>query len=161
MKIVEWMIRALLTVPVVFSVILILLPLWGISVDVVLSGSMEPEIKTGGVVFTDTKDKEIQTGDILTYRLNEILVTHRVIGKELQGWITKGDANKLRDASPVTDSQIIGTVVWDIPYVGYVLSFLKKKTIVCLLAAVLVQEFIILLLNWKGERRKSLCEKRI
>ena len=35
--------------------ILLILPLWGIRVNVVLSGSMEPAIPTGGIVFTDTR----------------------------------------------------------------------------------------------------------
>ena len=49
--------------------ILLILPLWGIRVNVVLSGSMEPAIPTGGIVFTDTRQTAPCTGDIITYRL--------------------------------------------------------------------------------------------
>ena len=66
----------------------------GISTDVVLSGSMEPGIRTGGLVFTDTRRREPQTGDIITYRLRDVRITHRVVRREGTVLITKGDANE-------------------------------------------------------------------
>ena len=51
------------------------------SVNVVLSGSMEPALKTGGIVISDTKKRKPDTGDIITYQLGDMSITHRVIGK--------------------------------------------------------------------------------
>lgn len=88
--------------------ILLILPLWGIRVNVVLSGSMEPAIPTGGIVFTDTRQTAPCTGDIITYRLGETTVTHRVVRTEKGSYITRGDANDGEDASPMAPSQEIG-----------------------------------------------------
>ena len=79
---------------------------------VVLSGSMEPAIPTGGIVFTDTRQTAPCTGDIITYRLGETTVTHRVVRTEKGSYITRGDANDGEDASPVAPSQVVGTVVF-------------------------------------------------
>ena len=56
------------------GLLLLILPRAGISVDMVLSGSMEPKIRTGGLVFTGTPEGKFlafddQTGEIL-YKFN-------------------------------------------------------------------------------------------
>lgn len=77
----------------ILGVMLLLLPQIGISVDSIMSGSMEPVLRTGGIVFTDTKERRPEIGDIVTYQVGETRVTHRVIRKEHKGYVTKGDAN--------------------------------------------------------------------
>ena len=64
------------------GVFLILAAFKRFSVNVVLSGSMEPALKTGGIIFTDTKKTMPGIGDIITYRMDDMLVTHRVTDKE-------------------------------------------------------------------------------
>ena len=93
------------------GLLLLILPRAGISVDMVLSGSMEPKIRTGGLVFTDTSRKDPQIGDIITYSLNDSFVTHRVIRREGSMLITKGDANDGEDLAPVSAEQVLGTVL--------------------------------------------------
>lgn len=58
MRIAEKAARILLTVIGLFGLAVFFLPKIGISVDIVMSGSMEPTLKTGGIVFTDTKRTE-------------------------------------------------------------------------------------------------------
>ena len=63
---------------------LILPPFLGIKVNAVISGSMEPVIPTGSVVYiSEAPFEEIQEGDVITFRLKEsnIQVTQRVVGK--------------------------------------------------------------------------------
>ena len=55
MRIAEKAARILLTVIGLFGLAVFFLPKIGISVDIVMSGSMEPTLKTGGIVFTDTQ----------------------------------------------------------------------------------------------------------
>ena len=57
------------------GVFLILAAFKRFSVNVVLSGSMEPALKTGGIIFTDTKKTMPGIGDIITYRMDDMLVT--------------------------------------------------------------------------------------
>ena len=50
-----------------------------------------------------------------------------VVKKEKDIFITKGDANKTEDPVPAEASQIIGRVVFHLPYLGYVIHFLKAR----------------------------------
>jgi len=97
---------------------------------IVQSGSMEPSIPTGSVVFiTETNADSISTGDVVTYkkRADTVPRTHRVVDIKRNGesmrFITKGDANENRDTEPVYRGEIIGTVAFSIPYIGYIISF--------------------------------------
>lgn len=106
---------------------------FGINPYIVLSGSMEPEIHTGAVEIVNTKDTEVEAGDIVTYRIpktdgSEALVTHRIVGEDEDGFITKGDANDTEDMTRVTQAQIVGTCMDSIPMLGYLLA--DRKLIV-------------------------------
>lgn len=125
----------------------------GISTDVVLSGSMEPGIRTGGLVFTDTRRRDPQTGDIITYRLRDVRITHRVVRREGTVLITKGDANEGEDPLPVEAEQVLGTVIFSIPFVGYLVTFMKQRTILAILTVMIGQEIFFFIQNELTERR--------
>ena len=75
----------------------------------VLSGSMEPAIRTGDVIIVEPlrPEHEIREGDVITFRAADapdMLITHRVIGivsvnGEPAAYVTKGDANEAPDLS--------------------------------------------------------------
>lgn len=92
----------------------------------ILSASMEPTIKTGSLIFVNTRDRKAETGDIVTFSMSngtdEVLVTHRVVGTSGNGFITKGDNNDIEDAKILTADQIVGTYVAGIPLAGYVIG---------------------------------------
>lgn len=99
---------------------------------VVLSGSMEPSISTGDVVIVDAADPtSVEEGDVITYTRSEgeTPTTHRVVDVlEENGGLafqTQGDANDQPDASAVQASQVHGSVMLTIPYIGYVISFVN------------------------------------
>ncbi len=98
---------------------------------VVSSGSMEPAIKTGAVVLVMSAD-EYETGDVITFGLysrEKPPTTHRIVEiKEESGsvvYVTRGDANGGVDMRPVNSKDVIGKVAFSIPYLGYLLYFLK------------------------------------
>lgn len=101
-------------------------------VKVVLSGSMEPAIKTGSLVVV--KPMELyKTGDIITFGKddkNNIPTTHRIIAERVESgnfiFTTQGDANDDPDGKEVRASEIIGKVILDIPYLGFVLDMARK-----------------------------------
>lgn len=97
----------------------------------VLSGSMEPEFYPGDMVITKHKSKtDIQVNDIVTFRDNDgVIITHRIIGETLDGYITKGDNNNVEDADILTPENIIGEVKFSIPKLGYVMTFLSKPIV--------------------------------
>ena len=111
----------------VMALVLLIPGLFGIRPYVVYSGSMEPGIPTGAVVFSREEDFSPKEGDIITFRVNDTVVTHRVIENRNGICTTKGDANKTADPVSVEQSQIIGRVVFHLPYLGYVIHFLKAR----------------------------------
>ena len=95
----------------------------------VLSGSMEPAIGTGSVVFVaETPPGQIQERDVMTYRDDGgNLVTHRVVEKYAAGtsvrFTTKGDANEDPDPEPVYRGDVVGVVLFSVPFLGYLVTF--------------------------------------
>ncbi len=108
-----------------------LAPRFGWSVDAIVSGSMEPELKVGAVVITRPVDaEEIRVGDIITFYspLSEKMTSHRVIATEGGSpfhFQTKGDANEDADPFSVPAENVVGEVCFHIPYLGYVAQFVK------------------------------------
>lgn len=122
----------------------------GIETFVVLSGSMEPAIKTGSFIITKPA-QEYQVGDVVTRRVgtDNVTITHRIVEKsnrELDNVTivhTKGDANELTDGEDVTQSDIVGKVSYIIPYAGYPVHFSKSR-IGFILLIIIPMLFIIL-----------------
>lgn len=103
----------------------------GIEPYAVLSGSMEPTYPTGSMIFVkDTPASAIEIGDPITFVLDENLTiaTHRVveIDAEEQHFITKGDANEYKDASPVHFNNLIGKPILSIPKLGYIVHYIQN-----------------------------------
>ena len=99
--------------------------LWGVETYAVTSGSMEPTISKGSIVFVDTNDRIPEAGKVITFHVSEdpgsMVVTHRVYKVDENGdCTTKGDANDAVDLNTIAPSQIIGTDVWTIRLLGYI-----------------------------------------
>ena len=124
----------LLSLAVLLAIALVGVRLIGLDVYVVLSGSMEPEYHTGSVIYvkqTDPEDLAVQ--DVITFRIDsDTTVTHRISEiTEIEGQIafrTKGDANDKEDASIVPASQVVGTPVFTIPYLGYLVKYIQSTS---------------------------------
>ena len=99
----------------------------------VLSGSMEPFIKTGNMIIVKSiKSENIKVGDIITFKVSDkVLVTHRVkeIVKQASKsfFKTKGDANNVADVKLVSPNQVVGSYAYQIPGMGLIMSFAKSK----------------------------------
>ena len=105
--------------------------LMGYRVYTVISGSMEPDISVGDLVYVKPVDPStIQVGDDITFVLNEDLVvaTHRVIriDAEKKHIYTKGIANEIADTDPVHFKNVLGVVQFHIPLLGYVSDFIQN-----------------------------------
>lgn len=104
----------------------------GWDVYVVLSGSMEPAYKTGGIIYLDDVDvNTLEVGDVITYQVsNDTMVTHRIVDVVQEDgqtkYRTKGDANDVEDGSLVPQSQVVGSPVFTIPYLGYLVKFIQS-----------------------------------
>ena len=101
----------------------------------VLTGSMEPGIKTGDMIIVKgIKESKIKEGDVVTFSLegSRETVTHRIIKiVEKDGKVyyqTKGDNNNAPDPELVTYDMIIGKVVKIVGGLGKSVSYLFTGT---------------------------------
>lgn len=111
----------------------------GLKVFSVLTGSMAPAIKAGNMVVVKPFS-EYKKGDVVTFKSEadrlvkkpKITSTHRIVevseesGKTL--FKTKGDFNPAADVKRIDSGLILGKVIFQIPLVGFVLSFSKTPT---------------------------------
>ncbi len=119
----------------------------GVQSFIVKSGSMEPAIHTGSVVLTRPA-ANYKIGNIITFGPNtktEIPTTHRIVEMRIQNgfpvFVTKGDANNVRDSKEIPQSTIIGKVYLSIPFFGYIIDAAKKPwgfAIIIIVPAVIV-----------------------
>lgn len=108
----------------------------GLTPYAVLSGSMEPELPVGSLIYVRAVDpSEVVVGDTITFKLESgTLVTHEVyeIDAAAREFKTHGIANVdsqgniSPDAVPVPWSSLIGTVVACVPLLGYVNAFVTQ-----------------------------------
>lgn len=120
----------------------------GLNFFSVTSGSMEPAIPVGALIHvSDYELEQLSKGDVITYRVSDSLVTHRIVevlkqettriyemGGEKEErkvmryeYVTKGDANNDIDKEQVSAGDIVGKYVWHVPKVGYVAEFVKTQ----------------------------------
>lgn len=83
---------------------------------IICSGSMEPKIPTGSIVIVTNIYKSYDFGDVITYKKSEQYITHRIVSKLNREYITKGDANRTIDLCRVKEKDIIGKVIFVIPF---------------------------------------------
>lgn len=102
------------------------------STKIVLSGSMEPTIPIGSLVIIKPS-VSYKIGDVITFgddSKNDIPTTHRVVEMRVDNgemvYVTKGDANNDRDLQEVREDEVIGKVLVNIPYLGYVIDLARK-----------------------------------
>lgn len=145
MKVIKLFSDAFVVIVIIASIVLLLpnmLKAVGINSFVILSGSMEPLIHTGSVVMIDSREKDIEVGDIILYRMQDTNIVHRVIGVNEDGsLITKGDNNESEDFAPVSLPQVYGKAVklpwgWCIPYAGYFSNWLQMNRVYLLIAII-------------------------
>ena len=144
---------------------------------VVVSGSMEPKLYKGDLLFLKGKDAsnikngtiEGKEGDIIVFDARGLPgwinapndpVVHRVIDKMYDnGWffLTKGDANLSPDNAWVPESRILGVVSGKIPYIGWVKILLTDSGLLLPLL-IIVSVLLVISLIWdivKKEEEKN------
>ncbi|WP_270526118.1 signal peptidase I [Longibaculum muris] len=111
----------------------------------VISGSMEPKIPVGSIVYAkEAAFSDLEVGDVISYKINnDTMVTHRIysIDEKKQTVVTKGDANEKVDTAEVKSNQIVGKVAMSIPLIGYITIYAKTPIgiiAICAIAAVLI-----------------------
>ncbi len=124
----------------------------GFTLYAITSGSMEPMIPTGSLIYAQAfKAEDLKAGDVITFQITPegaakpTVVTHRLaavnkIQKTNKGpdgvektsleysFRTKGDANKQEDAQAIGLGQILGKYAWHMPEVGKIALWAQTPT---------------------------------
>lgn len=97
---------------------------------IVLSGSMETQISVGDLVIVKEVDTStLKKGDIIAFRENDIVITHRIddiiTEDDKVKYITKGDNNNTRDEGTVLPEQVEGIFICNISGLGNLAIFIQ------------------------------------
>lgn len=120
---------------------------FGFGAAVVLSGSMEPTLGVQDMIIVREADS-YGVDDIVVYQSGRSLIVHRIIAKDGETVVTKGDANNVED-EPVGISAIKGKVIAHIPGVGVAVNALKTPAGILI---VLITAFALTELSFRKEK---------
>jgi len=88
---------------------------------VISSSSMTPTLKVGDLVITEQTD-DVGEGDVIAFMLKDKIVVHRIVKIDTSLsraiYYTKGDALDTMDPWELSKENILGKVVFIVPYMG-------------------------------------------
>lgn len=126
---------------IAFCLPITLAKIWGYEVYNVVSGSMEPAIPVGSVLYVEqVEPEEVEEGDVIAFHSAGAVISHRVVrNRVVEGeFVTKGDANQEEDMNPVKYRDLVGRVSRHYPVIGDLLflytSNIGKAYMVCFAA---------------------------
>ena len=102
----------------------------------VATGSMSGTIEIGDIVIVQLT-KDINENDIIVYQKDNSFITHRLIHKQDENLITKGDANNVQDEGITIDS-VIGKVIKIIPQISVWKRILSNPIIIAMIILVII-----------------------
>ena len=123
---------AILAVTLIMCVFLMLPSFLGIKTYLVASGSMEPTIPVGSMIYAkEVNPVNLEVDDIIVFLKKEadnVPITHRVVSndKDAKTIITKGVNNANADPNPIQYNNVIGRVIWHTPGLGILTGPLSK-----------------------------------
>ena len=119
----------------------------GYTVFQVITGSMEDTIKIKDIIIVDIT-KDVEENDIITFKSGENFVTHRIINKDRDNLITKGDANNSQD-DPIKLNDVVGKVIFVISDVAIWISVLKTPEVII---ATIISIIVIWIMFFKNKK---------
>lgn len=126
----------------------------------VVSGSMEPTIHVGDMIIINTKDKNYQEGNIITFYDSEgTFTTHRIIKMEGDKIVTQGDNNDSEDNYDLTRDKVVGKYVWRLGGAGKLLAAFKSPLTMIMILVIGVLTCILISTDKDGNPILSEDEK--
>ena len=109
----------------------IIAQLFGIHRYLVVSGSMEPSLYAGDMVFVNSNVdfEDVQLGDVIIFQYEDMNIIHRDVDEAIidgeKHLKTKGDNNKNADGYLTTEDNFFGVVVdeYVIPKIGFLIDY--------------------------------------
>lgn len=115
----------------------------GYSAVTVISGSMEPTLHVGDIAIIKKCDS-YTNGDIITFFTeDEQIYTHRIVSDGYGKFKTQGDANNTMDDFIVYEPNIVGKVMFKIPFLGKFIATVAGKIAGCYMFLLVLVIFIL------------------
>jgi signal peptidase len=109
---------------------------------VVASDSMEPAIHKGDVILISGASlSSLKVGDIIAFGQGKVYNTSRIIEVLPEGFRTKGDADNNANIVIANRQDVLGKVLFAVPYMGHIGSFVRTPmgfALMILIPAVLI-----------------------
>jgi len=117
----------ILVITLSFKEILSLIFHTSVPIAVVESGSMIPILEKGDLIFSiGVTPSSLKVGDIILFKSpqnSNVIIVHRIIKIYNDGDViliqTKGDNNPVPDPWIINGDQVLGKVIFRIPYLGW------------------------------------------
>lgn len=129
----------------------------------VLSSSMSPTLNPNDLVIGKKvkSNTQLNVGDIITYKDEGYLVTHRIMQIKNDGktFVTKGDSNETKDSREVNIDQIISRYVIAIPKCGYIIVKLQDEFFLFIIWIIVMYIILSELYKEVKKHKKNLSQK--
>ena len=132
--------------------------------DQTTSGSMEPFMKINSIVIvTKASFDDISVGDVICFQSSDRAIAHRVTEITPSGLRTKGDNNRVDDATLVLPGDIIGKCVLVFNFAAYFIENLNAPNgfIKVVLLPILILIIILLALTYLRISKKEADQQLI
>lgn len=133
--------------------------LFGYAFFEVVSGSMSPKIEKWDVIMVKL-DTDYKKDDIISYKRDGTIITHRIVEVKDDVYITKGDANNTID-NPVKKEDIVGKVVKIHRNLGVWIKVFTEPTVIfgAIISLLLCGYTVSLFKKEQKEKLKEINEK--
>ncbi len=128
--------------------------LFGYTLLVVKTGSMENTIKINDLVIVKIENNDLKENDIISYSEDKYIITHRITKIENGKITTKGDNNNAED-DPISRSDVIGKVIKIIPSVGIWERVFKTRAVLISIIVTVILFIISLSIKTEGEKNDT------
>ena len=159
----------IIVIVLLYNIILILIScvnkidnisLFGFKAYIITTDSMKPSInKEDVVIVTKEKEDKLNIGDVITFKKDNKVITHRITNIEEQEgkkiYTTKGDNNNLEDKEKIDYSVIEGKNILVIPKLGYVINILENQIVFLFIVLI-----ILILIFYKIKKQEKMENRR-
>jgi len=128
----SWIITSIISIIIIWFAV----GVFPIYPSVIVTGSMEPDIKPGDIILvekvTDIEEiNNLDINDVIQFKRDGVLISHRIIEKkndDKEGLLfrTKGDNNSASDSDLVKPQDIKGTIKYIVPKIGWLTLLIKS-----------------------------------
>ena len=127
--------------------------IFGYSMFQVQTGSMAGTLEIEDIIVVKLT-KDVKKDDIVTFKQEDTIITHRILEVEGQTITTKGDANNTKD-EPINKNDIIGKVVYTVKDVAIWKQVFATPQVYFLLIITLILFGISISLNEEKKESKE------